>query len=1023
MSEELVMGRRYEKNRFTIEEVRAFWDSVADEYVHDGRTMAETHFQRFERAFAHFRPNRRMRALNIWSRNGEAIDYFRCRAPDIELVNAEVSPRLIEKARARHPAEAFVNTDLGSLPFADNEFDFVLSLETLEHAPDPLGFLRELARVLRPGGRLVLSCPPATAELPLWLYERFLPNHGEGPHRFLSSREVKRLLQAAGLELKRHESTLFIPAGPHLLRRVEPLVERIAANTPLAELGIRQFFVCERPANARPWQQLMRHVVETNLCTRCGTCVGVCPAGVYEFRAKDEECLPKAVRSEACTQCGLCTSVCPGRRVLFSEVRDSAGDAPIKSKELGPIRRIRAAHAHDPTIRTCGASGGVATAILCDLLERGEINGALVLDAHPEAPWRPWPRIARTREEIAFASQSKYCVTPTCAALKHIDPQTDRLAIVALPCQIHALRALEHHSSPLMKAVRLIIGLYCGNQLYFGATRSFLKRHGVRDLAEVAEIRYRDGAWPGNVRCLLNSGRSFSVPKFQFNHLISFYAIERCLLCADLAAEGADISVGDAWDRHAAADGGWSLVLSRTSRGESIVGDLVLRGVIEAQDVDLDQALAMHAHAIDLKKTGALLRIQRLNKGTGPLVNGPVPLSPAPQYDLPEINPPLSRQLAEVFISGQFRLLHTRPARWIIDRVPFGLIGNMYVAARKVWRWAAARKYKVKKGTIEKGTGALAKGPVPFLPRRSWTHWLRLLGPVLLLIMLWRIGPENCWSVVSGADPWWFLAACALSVPALAIKALRWQEILRSLGFRSTFGESMSVYAMGSLAGAVTPGKVGDLAKAPLMVEHGIPLSSGIGASLFDRVLDGTVLLALGIAGLLALPVLPGRGFIAAAAACALGLTIATACVLRRVFASLLRLTSARWWAVMAATTGASLGLYYLSVYFCAEAVGISLSFLDIIAGASVAAVLALLPVTVAGIGTRDAVFAVVFAQHGVDAGHAVALSSLVLAWMLVNCIFFLVISRLRPKEAHRPPFLSNSVGGISHEPRDRTEE
>ncbi len=205
--------------------------------------------------------------------------------------------------------------------------------------------------------------------------------------------------------------------------------------------------------------------------------------------------------------------------------------------------------------------------------------------------------------------------------------------------------------------------------MYFGATRSFLKRHGVYDLAEVAEIHYRDGAWPGSVRCLLNSGRSFSSPKFQFNHLISFYAVERCLLCADLAAEGADISVADAWDKRPEAGAGSSLVISRTTRGESIVADLARRGVIKAEDISLEQALAMHAHGIDLKKTGALLRIQRLaQRGR-----------PSPQYDLPGPNPPLGRQLAEVFISGQFRLLRTRPARWIVDHIPFGLIGSVYV--------------------------------------------------------------------------------------------------------------------------------------------------------------------------------------------------------------------------------------------------------------------------------------------------------------------------------------------------------
>jgi len=142
MSGDFVAGRPYQKNGFTIGEVRAFWDSVADQYLHDHDSLASAHFQRFERAFAHFQPREGMRALNLWCRNGEAIDYFRRHAPQVDLVNAEVSPRLIEKARARYPDELFVRTDLQRLPFPDDRFDFILSLETLEHAPDPRSLLR-----------------------------------------------------------------------------------------------------------------------------------------------------------------------------------------------------------------------------------------------------------------------------------------------------------------------------------------------------------------------------------------------------------------------------------------------------------------------------------------------------------------------------------------------------------------------------------------------------------------------------------------------------------------------------------------------------------------------------------------------------------------------------------------------------------------------------------------------------------------------------------------------------------------
>ncbi|MEZ5366239.1 MAG: class I SAM-dependent methyltransferase [Bryobacterales bacterium] len=63
--------------------------------------------------------------------------------------------------------------DLAKLPFPDDTFDAALNIVTLEHVPEPLAVLREIARVLRPGGRLFLvaaavgSPPGAGATLPL----------------------------------------------------------------------------------------------------------------------------------------------------------------------------------------------------------------------------------------------------------------------------------------------------------------------------------------------------------------------------------------------------------------------------------------------------------------------------------------------------------------------------------------------------------------------------------------------------------------------------------------------------------------------------------------------------------------------------------------------------------------------------------------------------------------------------------------------------------------------------------------
>jgi len=50
-------------------------------------------------------------------------------------------------------------SDISKIPASDNSFDIVLCTEVLEHTPDPLGALRELARLTKPSGHIILTAP------------------------------------------------------------------------------------------------------------------------------------------------------------------------------------------------------------------------------------------------------------------------------------------------------------------------------------------------------------------------------------------------------------------------------------------------------------------------------------------------------------------------------------------------------------------------------------------------------------------------------------------------------------------------------------------------------------------------------------------------------------------------------------------------------------------------------------------------------------------------------------------------
>jgi len=307
--------------------------------------------------------------------------------------------------------------------------------------------------------------------------------------------------------------------------------------------------------------------------------------------------------------------------------------------------------------------------------------------------------------------------------------------------------------------------------------------------------------------------------------------------------------------------------------------------------------------------------------------------------------------------------------------------------------------------------------------RRRFQLW-RLLGPCLLAVLLWRVGPRQWWRQVTGADPVWFAAACAMALPLAVGKGWRWLQIVRAQGVALSLREALGIYSAGMVAAAVTPGRVGDLAKVYLLTQRGADSGTGLAAVVVDRLIDAGLLLALATAGIVAVPGLPRAAAVAMVAAAGIGVVAVAGVlwsprvaqrVLRRwagarwadraaealsSFHAGFRSVGPRWWPVVAVGTVAAWAPYFAAAWCCSRALGLGLPAVHLVTAVSMAAVLAMVPVTVAGIGTRDATFALVLGRAAVTPDQAVALASLLLAWMVVNCAVFYAVSRLTLGEA-----------------------
>jgi hypothetical protein len=113
-------------------------------------------------------------------------------------------------------------------------------------AISPYTTVCEMYRVLKTGGDLVLTCPSMLSEFHLWVADKFLKNHGEGPHRFPSILDVKKMLNDAGFKLNYHKSTLFIPEELGKIGKINFIFEKIFQWFPVNELGLRQLYIAQK---------------------------------------------------------------------------------------------------------------------------------------------------------------------------------------------------------------------------------------------------------------------------------------------------------------------------------------------------------------------------------------------------------------------------------------------------------------------------------------------------------------------------------------------------------------------------------------------------------------------------------------------------------------------------------------------------------------------------------------------------------------------------------------------------------
>ena len=336
--------------------------------------------------------------------------------------------------------------------------------------------------------------------------------------------------------------------------------------------------------------------------------------------------MAEAVPRDLCTDCGIsrtaepkrCGTACqfikPDYAALETKVHGRARDAS-KPDELyfGPFERMVRAKLAKPLP---GAQWtGITSRLGERLLETGAVDAVLTMAPDPQDRWRPVPVIVTKAQGMAQVRGMRMGYAPLLALLEPARAAGHRrIAIIGIPCQIHALRALEES----LGFERIyVIGTPCSDNTTTERFHEFLAL-----LAEDPDsITYLEFRADYHVELRFADGSVKTIPFLQLpiSELAPDFFPLTCRTCVDYTNVLADITVG-----YMAGQGDQWLII-RNTRGEELAALLGDELKTEPLSSAGKRASAVRGFIANVERAAGGLPLRRMPNWVRPIVGWLMP--------------------------------------------------------------------------------------------------------------------------------------------------------------------------------------------------------------------------------------------------------------------------------------------------------------------------------------------------------------------------------------------------------------
>lgn len=349
--------------------------------------------------------------------------------------------------------------------------------------------------------------------------------------------------------------------------------------------------------------RVLNSVVKNDLCIGCGLCVYKCPGKALEMKWNGYGFLvPELVKN--CDGKGSCITVCPFNPYPEEEVKTENELAEIYLKEatsfhpkVGKYENIYAGYANE--FRATSSSGGLATFVMADLLERGIVNHIFSVKESKIQGVHYEYAVSNNKQELLAASKTKYYPVTLATVFSKIDELDGKVAIVGVACFIKAIRLAQHSDPTLKEKIPFLIGIICGGVKSRFFTEYLASKAGVSPTNYTKpEYRIKDEnstAIDYSFGCKDENDHEKLIKMHSVGDMwgTGMFKNNACDFCDDVTTELADISLGDAWLNPYNYDGkGTNVVITRSKMAADIITDGIINKNLNLDLLDFNLFLS-----------------------------------------------------------------------------------------------------------------------------------------------------------------------------------------------------------------------------------------------------------------------------------------------------------------------------------------------------------------------------------------------------------------------------------------------